>query len=220
MGKNKLSRFAEMETFHLVFQPEVDFHSPDTTLKGNWDTNVFKNNNPIVLEVGCGRGEYTVNLAQRYPNKNFIGIDIKGARMWRGAKTANEQNILNAAFLRIRMELIEKFFGNNEVSEIWITFPDPQPRESKENRRLISPMFINRYKNFLKSGSVIHLKTDNKQLFDYAHQMVKTEGYHVITATDNLYAQNNIGIDLDIKTTYEKRFLAEGINICYLCFHI
>jgi tRNA (guanine-N7-)-methyltransferase len=218
MAKNKLNRFREMTTFKRVFQPDINFHSPDHPLKGTWHNTVFENQNPIVIEAGCGRGEYTVALAEKYPNKNFIGIDIKGARIWRGAKTANEQNMLNAAFLRTRMELIGKFFAENEISEIWVTFPDPQPRESKENVRLISPAFINLYKKFLKPGAIIHLKTDNKPLFDYALSIVTDANYKIITATDNLYAQDDVAIDLLIKTTYEKKFLAQGFNICYLSF--
>lgn len=220
MAKNKLNRFREMTTFKRVFQPDINFYSPDHSLKGTWHEVVFVNQNPIVIEAGCGRGEYTVAMAEKYPQKNFIGIDIKGARIWRGAKTANEQNMLNAAFLRTRMELIEKFFAPNEISEVWITFPDPQPRESKENVRLISPAFINRYKTFLKHGGIIHLKTDNKPLFDYALEIVSRANYKIITATDNLYAQPNIDIDLLIKTTYEKKFLAQGFNICYLSFMV
>src|SRR5258705_4636635 len=130
MGKNKLKRFAEIKTFEKVFQPEVDFHSPDHELKGKWNEKVFLNDHPIVLELGCGRGEYTIGMAREFPGKNFIGIDIKGARLWRGAKTANESKMHNAAFLRIRIQLIEKFFAANEISEIWLTFPDPQLRES------------------------------------------------------------------------------------------
>lgn len=220
MGKNKLQRFEEIKTFSRFFQPEVDFNSPDSDLKGTWAETVFKNPNPIVLEIGCGKGEYTVGLAKRYPQKNFIGIDIKGARMWRGAKTANEQNILNAAFLRIRMELIEKFFAANEISEIWITFPDPHPRNSKENRRLISPAFIQRYKTFLKPGSVIHLKTDNFSLYEFALGVAVNYKFKIIESTSDLYSAPSVHLDLSIQTTYEKLFLEKGMKICYLSFLI
>lgn len=220
MGKNKLQRFEEIKTFNRVFQPEVDINSTDSELKGKWAETVFKNPNPIVLEIGCGKGEYTVGLAKRYPQKNFIGIDIKGARMWRGAKTANEENILNAAFLRIRMELIEKFFAANEITEIWITFPDPHPRASKENRRLISPSFIERYRKFLKPGSLIHLKTDNFPLYEFAVDVAKNYKFKIVESTFDLYAAPSVHLDLSIQTTYEKMFLEKGMKICYLCFKI
>ena len=155
MGKNKLKRWAEMETFTHVLQPEINFHSPDFYLKGKWNQNIFKNNHPVVLELGCGKGEYSVNLAQRYPEKNFIGIDIKGARMWRGAKTTAEKKLSNVTFLRIRIELIEKIFAEKEISEIWLTFPDPQPRESKSNKRLSSPYFLSCYRKMFLPPLII-----------------------------------------------------------------
>ncbi len=220
MGKDKLKRFAENETFQRMFQPAIDYHSPDHDLKGKWNEQVFNNDHPIVLELGCGRGEYTVGLAQHYPGKNFIGIDIKGARIWRGAKTINEQNILNAAFLRIRMEIILKFFAPNEVSEIWITFPDPQPRDGKENKRLSSPLFMQRYAQFLKPGGIIHLKTDNFPLYEFSKEAALAANKKVIDATDNLYASNDTHIDLSIQTTYEKIYLKEGKPICYLSYQL
>lgn len=220
MGKDKLRRFAEMETFQRVFQPTVDYHSPDHELKGYWNEKVFFNTHPLVLELGCGRGEYTVELAKRYPDKNFIGIDIKGARIWRGAKTINDEQILNAAFLRIRMETIEKFFNKDEVSEIWITFPDPQPREAKENKRLSSLLFLKRYATFLKPDGIIHLKTDNFQLYEYTFNLVKSINATLIHATDNLYQTPDIPLNLDIKTAYEKKYLSEGKHICYLSFRL
>jgi tRNA (guanine-N7-)-methyltransferase len=220
MGKDKLKRFAENETFERMFQPDIDYHSTDHELKGKWNERVFRNNNPIVLELGCGRGEYTVGLAQHYPEKNFVGIDIKGARIWRGAKTINEQNILNAAFLRIRMEIILKFFAPNEVSEIWVTFPDPQPRDGKENKRLTSPLFMERYAQFLKPGGIIHLKTDNFQLYEFSKSAAITANKKIIDATDNLYASDDTHIDLSIQTTYEKIYLKEGKPICYLSYQL
>lgn len=220
MGKDKLKRFAENETFQRMFQPDIDYHSPDHELKGKWNGKVFNNDHPIVLELGCGRGEYTVGLAQHYPEKNFVGIDIKGARIWRGAKTINEKNILNAAFLRIRMEIILKFFAPNEVSEIWITFPDPQPRDGKENKRLSSPLFMQRYAQFLKPGGIIHLKTDNFPLYEFSKEAVLTANKKIIDATDNLYASNDTHIDLSIQTTYEKIYLKEGKPICYLSYQL
>lgn len=206
-----------MKTFEKVFQPAVDFHSPDSELKGNWNEKVFGNRHPIVLELGCGKGEYTVGLAQRYPGKNFVGVDIKGARMWRGAKTTVENKISNVAFLRIRIELIEKFFATNEISEIWLTFPDPQPRESKENRRLTSPHFLNKYNNMLLPGGLLHLKTDSEKLFDYTLKVLQKEKGKLLFSTDDLYNTGISNIDLKIQTTYEKKFLTEGKKICYLC---
>jgi tRNA (guanine-N7-)-methyltransferase len=218
MGKNKLKRFEEIKTFENVFQPKIDFHSPDHELKGKWNEKIFFNNNPVVLELGCGRGEYSVGMALAYPEKNFVGIDIKGARLWRGAKTAHENNIPNAAFLRIRIELIEKFFAENEVSEIWLTFPDPQPRESKENKRLSSPHFLYKYKGMFSKKGNLHLKTDSKELFDFTLEVLEKEKGKLLFSTTDLYnsrADNNI---LSIQTTYEKMFRKEGKNICYLCF--
>ncbi|MFI5217980.1 MAG: tRNA (guanosine(46)-N7)-methyltransferase TrmB [Bacteroidia bacterium] len=218
MGKNKLKRWAEMETFSNVFQPVIDFHSPDSELKGNWNATIFKNNNPVVLELGCGKGEYTVGLAQRYTEKNFIGVDIKGARMWRGAKTSAENNSKNVAFLRTRIELIEKFFGANEISEIWFTFPDPQPQISRENRRLTSPHFLEKYKHMLTSKGLIHLKTDSLRLFDYTIEVLKNQKGKFLFCSHDLYQTEGFNNDLSIQTTYEKIFRKEGKNICYLCF--
>ena len=218
MGKNKLKRFEEIKTFEKVFQPVIDFHSPDHELKGKWNEKVFFNDHPIVLELGCGRGEYTIGMAQKYPEKNFIGIDIKGARLWRGAKTAHENNIPNAAFLRIRIELIEKFFAENEISEIWLTFPDPQLRESKENKRLSSPHFLEKYKRMFGKKGLLHLKTDSKELFDFTSDILKNEKGILKLFTNNLYDSKTVYVDLLIQTTYEKIFLKAGKTICYLCY--
>ena len=218
MGKNKLRRFEENKTFEKLFQPFIDFHSPDHDLKGKWNEKVFLNANPIVLELGCGRGEYTVGMAQKYPKKNFIGVDIKGARLWRGAKTTHDDKILNTAFLRIRIELIEKFFAENEISEIWITFPDPQPRESKENKRLSSPHFLEKHKRMLKEKGLLHLKTDSKELFDFTFDVLKKEKGILKFCTHDLYHSSTSYPDLLIQTTYEKIFLKENKPICYLCF--
>jgi len=212
MGKDKLKRWAEMETFSNVFQPAADFHSSDNELKGKWQKDIFKNKNPLVLELGCGRGEYTIGLAQRYTEKN------KGARMWRGAKTSAENNIRNVAFLRTRIELIEKFFGNNEISEIWLTFPDPQPRNGRENRRLISPRFLEKYKQILTSKGLIHLKTDSLELFEYTTDVLKNQKGKLLFCSHDLYNSEGFDTDLSIQTTYEKIFRKEGKKICYLCF--
>ncbi|MEP7168722.1 MAG: tRNA (guanosine(46)-N7)-methyltransferase TrmB [Bacteroidota bacterium] len=218
MGKNKLKRFAEIKTFEKVFQPVIDFHSPDHELKGKWNEKVFLNDHPIVLELGCGRGEYTIGLAKEYPEKNFIGIDIKGARLWRGAKTANENKISNTAFLRIRIELIEKFFAENEISEIWLTFPDPHLRESKENKRLSSPHFLEKYKRMFQKKGLMYLKTDSKNLFDFTHEILSKENGRMIFFSSDLYNPVVETDNVTIQTTYEKTFLKEGKNICFLCF--
>lgn len=218
MGKNKLKQWAEMKTFERVFQPDINFHQTDHSLKGSWKRDVFKNSFPVVAELGCGKGEYTVNLAQRYPKKNFIGVDIKGARMWRGAKTANENNMLNVAFLRTRIEFIEKFFSENELSEIWLTFPDPQPRQSKENKRLSSPFFLEKYRRILADKGLLHLKTDSEELFDFTINTLKTLPGEMLSSTNDLYGVHNNAIDLDIETTYEKIFRQQGKKICYLQF--
>jgi tRNA (guanine-N7-)-methyltransferase len=220
MGKNKRKRWAEMETFPRVFQPKLDFHDPDSPLKGRWNETVFGNPNPLVLELGCGKGEYTVQLAQKYPQKNFIGVDIKGARMWRGAKTAQEANLPNAAFLRTRIEFIDKFFAPGEVSEIWLTFPDPQPRESKENRRLTSPWFLNRFAAMLQPGGLIHLKTDHAGLHAYSKETMCALPGKMLIETDDLYGSGNVDPDTAIQTTYESAFRKEGKKICYLCYRI
>ncbi|MEO5572412.1 MAG: tRNA (guanosine(46)-N7)-methyltransferase TrmB [Bacteroidia bacterium] len=218
VGKNKLKRFEEIKTFEKVFQPAIDFHAPDHELKGKWNEKVFFNDHPIVLELGCGRGEYTVVMAEKYPAKNFIGVDIKGARLWRGAKTAHENNIPNTAFLRIRIELIEKFFAQNEISEIWLTFPDPQLRESKENKRLSSPHFLEKYKKMFRGTGLLHLKTDSKELFDFTAAVLKKEKGELKFFTEDLYVSNAVYPDLLIQTTYEKIFLNQAKPICYLCF--
>jgi tRNA (guanine-N7-)-methyltransferase len=217
MGKNKLKRFAEIRMFEKVFQPKVDFHSPDHELKGKWNEKVFLNDHPIVLELGCGRGEYTTGMAKQFPGKNFIGIDIKGARLWRGAKTAHLENFTNAAFLRIRIELIEKFFAENEVSEIWLTFPDPQPRESKENKRLSSPHFLVKYKRMFQKKGRLYLKTDSKELFEYTLEILKYEKSKMLFFTNDLYNSDVNDAILSIQTTYETIFRKEGKSICYLC---
>ena len=217
--KRKLARFAENETFPHLFQPRM-FPPVDHELKGKWHSAFFKNEHPIVLELGCGRGEYTVNLAEKFPDKNFIGIDWKGARLWRGAKTSFENKMSNVAFLRIMIQNIGNYFSEDEVSEIWITFPDPQPQLSRERKRLTSPRFLNLYRQMLKKGGIIHLKTDNKPFYDYTIQVIKENNLRNIYSTDDLYHSDAGDEILGIKTTYEKMFLEKGFKICYLKFSL
>ena len=213
MGKDKLRRFAEIETFANVYQLEEG-----KTLKGNWAKTHFKNANPIVLELACGKGEYSVNLARLYPDKNFIGVDYKGNRIWRGAKTAIEDGIINVAFLRIQIENILDYFAEGEIDEIWITFPDPQPQDSREKKRLTFPTFLNRYKLVLKPGGCVNLKTDNDQLYAYTVEKVQELGLMVHKNTDHLYQSNLVDDVLSIKTYYEKKYLLHDKNINYIQF--
>lgn len=211
MAKHKLQRFAELKTFANVL--ELD----ECQLKGKWHQEYFKNNRPIVLELGCGRGEYTINMAQAFPEKNFIGIDYKGARLWRGAKTAIEENLNHVAFLRIQIENILDFFDNGEVSEIWITFPDPQPQISREKKRLTAPRFIEKYKQILSENGFIHLKTDNDGLYQYTLETAQTLKMKLLKNTTDLYHSTLLDNTLSIKTTYEKIYLAQGKSINYVC---
>lgn len=221
MGKNKLRKFSENLSFSNLFQPPVsEIWNAAFPLKGQWHSSYFKNGNPIVLEVGCGKGEYTVNLARRFPGKNFIGIDIKGARLWTGAKTAFEEAMPNVAFIRTRIEFIRSFFAPGEVSEIWITFPDPQPRPSKALKRLSSSRFLGYYQQFLQPNGLVHLKTDSQGLFEYTRVLVEQNGLRVHACTSNLYGSGAADPILEIKTFYENQFLAMGKPITYLKFEL
>lgn len=213
MGKDKLRRFAEIETFANVYQLEEG-----QVLKGNWAANHFKNTNPVVLELACGKGEYSVNLATLFPDKNFIGIDYKGNRIWRGAKTAIEEGINNVAFLRIQIENLLDYFAEGEIDEIWITFPDPQPQDSREKKRLTFPAFLNRYKIVLKPGGCVNLKTDNDQLYAYTVEKTAESGLIVHKNTDHLYTSEFVNEVLSIKTYYEKKYLLHDKNINYIQF--
>lgn len=223
MAKRKLFRFDEMKSFKCVFEPTIDDCKNDTfPLKANWKKDYFKNDNPIILELGCGKGEYTIGLAKRHPNINFIGVDIKGARMWYGATTAVHENISNVAFLRTRIDFIDKFFGKNEVDEIWLTFSDPQPK--KPNKRLSSRHFIDLYKKFLVPHGVIHLKTDSDLLFESTLEEIVTHNYQMLVKTWDLYAESS-GINdasvfeaIQIQTYYETLFSAKGFKIKYCKF--
>lgn len=216
MAKNKLKRFADLEEMQRVFQPASAYSDRDYPLKGKWGAEVFGNNNPIVLELGCGKGEYTVGLSRMFPNQNFIGIDRKGARIWRGAKTVNEEQVMNAAFMRAQIQHLGSIFESQEISSIWITFPDPQPQKTREKSRMTAPRFLEMYRRLLVPGGRVQLKTDSFPLYEYSLQCAKDSNAIIHVSTSDLYATLDTDEVLDIKTTYEKRFLAEGLKICYL----
>ena len=219
MSKGKLQKFNEMKDFPNVVQPAFENFYSDINLKGNWK-NWFKNTNPIVLELGCGKGEYTVGLAKKNPDKNFIGIDIKGSRMWKGAKSALVNNLPNVGFLRIRIEQLTHCFLKDEVHEIWITFPDPQKKLKRSKRRLTHPDFINKYQNILKDNGLIHLKTDSKLLHSYTLGVVSGMQLQLVNSTNDLYKSSLQDVCLGIKTFYEKMFLLQSKPITYCSFRI
>ena len=221
MGKDKLRRFAENLTFDCMIQPEFEdiFHR-DHPLKGRWHQDFFHNNKPIVLELGCGKGEYTIALAQRDPDRNYIGIDIKGARMWRGAKTATEQNMKNVAFVRTRIEFINSFFGEGEISEVWITFPDPQLKTRRAKKRLTAPLFLERYAKMLSEDGVINLKTDSQHLFAYTSAVIDHFSLPCEVANDDIYGSGYADEVLSVKTAYEQMFLERGLPITYTRFSL
>lgn len=222
MGKNKLKRFRENETFTNVLQPSrEEILSGNFPLKGKWASDFFKNENPIVLELGCGKGEYTVNLAQQYPQKNFIGVDIKGARFWRGAKTVLEDKVPNAAFLRCQIELIDMIFASNEVAEIWITFPDPQIKYKRTKHRLTNADFLEKYKKILAPDGLIHLKTDSEFFHGYTLGLLHGLGHEILYANHHIYRNEGAPAEvLAIQTTYEKIYLAQGKPITYIRFRL
>lgn len=221
MGKDKIRRFRENETFSNLIQPEFDeIFGKDHRLKGRWLQDFFMNENPIVLELGCGRGEYAVSMGEKFPEKNFIGVDIKGARMWRGAKTATENNMRNVGFLRTRIEFIGSFFADGEVDEVWVTFPDPQLRKNRVKKRLTSPGFLEMYARFLKPDGKVHLKTDCLHLHEYTKAVVSANKFPVEFADDDIYGNGVADDVLSIKTTYESRFLSEGKPITYIRFRL
>jgi len=219
--KNKLKRFEAVKNFSNFFQPLITGEFP---LKGNWQADYFKNTNPIVLELGCGKGEYTVALAQRFPDKNFIGVDIKGSRMYVGAYEALQKGLKNVAFCRTKIDFINTFFSNDEIAEIWLTFSDPQPK--KPNKRLSSPPFIQRYKQLLQQGGTIHLKTDSTLLFDYTQQQIIEHKYTNLLSTSDLYGElvpllnAEMASILSIKTHYEQLFAQRGALIKYCKFSV
>jgi tRNA (guanine-N7-)-methyltransferase len=221
VGKNKLARWTELRSYKNVIEPRIgDVTGKDHPIKGRWNEEIFKNENPVVLELGCGKGEYSVGLATRFPDKNYIGIDIKGARMWRGAKTSNENELGNVAFLRTRIEFITSFFKTDEVDEIWVTFPDPHPGRRNSNKRLTSPWYLNAYRQFLKNKGIIHLKTDNTELFNYTKSVVSHNDLEIIFSTSDLYSEDLPDDILSIKTHYEKIFLTAGLKINYITFRL
>lgn len=217
MGKDKLKRFAENEGFKCLFQPEFDeIFRKDYKLKGKWHSEVFGNDNPIVLELGCGRGEYTVEMARKFPDINFMGIDIKGARLWRGAKSATEESLSNVAFVRCRIEFIEWLFGKGEISEIWITFADPQI--NRDNKRLTGTLFLDRYRKFLVPNGPIHLKTDSLYLHNYTVAMATLNGLEIKEINKDIYGTGRADELLSIKTHYEENYLSQGVAITYMVF--
>ncbi|MFO8067286.1 MAG: tRNA (guanosine(46)-N7)-methyltransferase TrmB [Bacteroidales bacterium] len=220
MAKNKLIKFAELDTFPNVLQPKYQHISENYYLRGKWSRAFFGNDNPVVLEIGCGKGEYTVGLARIYPDVNFVGIDLKGDRLWRGAKTAIENNIKNVAFLRVEVEKLEYFFAPLEVREIWITFPEPQLQKSRIKKRFTSDRFLNIYKKLLRADGIVHLKTDNSALFEFSVGNVEYFGCNIKVVNRDIHGKpdNVDDILVDIKTYYEQMFIKEGIPIKYLRF--
>ena len=234
MGHGKLKKFAENETFRCLLQPSAQevladgfFNLHDHEVKGHWNGTMFDAPRPIVLELGCGKGEYTIDLAQRNPDCNYIGVDIKGARLWKGAKYATQHNLGNVAFLRTRIEFITAYFAPGEVSEIWLTFSDPQFRS--ENSRLTSPLFLERYRSFMKPGGIVHLKTDSMFLHKYSRAVAERNGLRVLGCTEDLYGTpreafalpaDKVGALYEVQTFYEKMFLEQGYKITYLSFVI
>jgi len=220
VGKNKIKRFEENKTFTNFFQPSRDEIISGYCMKGMWKDKFFKNNNPLVLELGCGKGEYTVGMAEAFPEKNFIGIDIKGARMWFGAKYSIENNLKNVAFIRAQIELIEYLFSKNEIDEIWITFPDPQIKFKRAKHRLTNIEFLRRYEKIIKSNGKIHLKTDSEFLHGYTLGVLNALGYNVEVAHHDIYSAPEFESELShlrkIKTHYEKLFSAKNKAISYI----
>lgn len=216
MAKHKLARFAENETFGNLFQhTNYDRLNVPFPLKGKWGSEYFHNDNPITVELGCGKGDYTIALAKRYPNRNFIGVDRKGARLWRGCKDALEGEMSNVAFLRINIDNIGYYFAQGEVSEIWVTFPDPQPKS--ERRRLVSPRFVGFYRQVLpEQGGVLNLKTDSRMLYEYVRETAPVEHWEMLEDVEDVYAQGTNPLLTEVQTFYEKMWLSEGRTISYI----
>jgi tRNA (guanine-N7-)-methyltransferase len=217
---NKLEKFAEVESFPNCFF--LSFRERENGLpnKGKWKTDFFKNEHPLLLELGCGKGEYSVGLAEKNTNKNFIGVDVKGNRIWTGAKAAIEKKLSNVAFIRTRIEFIEGCFAENEIDEIWLTFPDPQPQKTRARKRLTHNLFLSRYSKFLKPGGLLHLKTDSTSLYEYSLENIEAFGWQKLIFTSDLYNNVPPGRDelVQIKTHYEKLFTDKGEKIKYCLF--
>ncbi len=219
MGKNKLQKFSDMETFGCVLQyPRHILIETGFPYKGKWNEGFFSRSNPITLELGCGKGEYTVGLAEANPERNYIGVDIKGARMWKGAKSVEEKGMDNAAFLRTEIEQITEFFAPGEVDEIWITFPDPQMQKAR--KRLTSSRFLSNYRKFLRPGGIVNLKTDSPFLYEYTRRLVELNGFEVLANTDDLYGSGLADPVTSIKTFYEQQWLSRGKTIKLISFRI
>ncbi|EON76717.1 tRNA (guanine46-N7-)-methyltransferase [Lunatimonas lonarensis] len=217
MGRKKLERFRQNEENRNVVQPGKDLYEK---IKGCWN-DFFGNDHPITVELACGRGEFTVGLARNYPNRNFIGMDIKGSRIWKGSTMAIQENLPNVAFLRGQIERLEDFFGEGEISELWITFPDPRPKDRDEKRRLTSPRFLEMYEKLVRKEGVVHFKTDNTGLYEYTREILceRTE-VELLKDTDDFYASAWRDEHLGIKTRYEKMFSEKGETIKYICFSV
>lgn len=222
MPKNKHRKFTEINTFANVVQPECRFPVIDHPYKGHWGQRFFNNNHPIILEIGCGKGEYTIGLAKAFPEHNFIGIDIKGNRLWTGARYALENAMTNVGFLRVQAEHLNSFFGPDEISGIWVTFPDPQPNKPRVRKRLTSPEFLNLYSNFLKPDAPVYLKTDNLPLYEYTLDVIGERNHQIHQATSDLYGSpgDTDPLVLSIQTYYENIYLDKGKTICFLKFSI
>jgi tRNA (guanine-N7-)-methyltransferase len=219
---SKLEKFEDFNGFSNCFTLYFENKETGLPLKGKWHKDHFKNNDPIVLELGCGKGEYSVGLAKNNPDKNYIGVDIKGNRIWTGATEALQAKLNNVAFIRTRIDFIDHCFNENEVSEIWITFPDPQPQKTRTRKRLTNMLFINRYRKFLKPGGLVHLKTDSTSFYNYTLEVIKENGFTLLFNTDDLYENCPAGREelINIKTHYEKLFTEKGEKIKYCCFKI
>ncbi len=220
MAKNKLKKFAEINSFSNVIQPSAYYSISRFSYRGKWKEQFFRNQNPLILEIGCGKGEYSVGLARAMPDHNFIGLDIKGDRIWNGAREALDDGLYNVGFLRVRAEAINAFFGENEVSGIWLTFPDPHLRQSRSDKRLTSQRFLEKYRRLLAPGSPIHLKTDNESLFRYTLDVIRENQHSLVVKTEDLYNDHAMQDSFlkEIQTYYEKKFLAENKPIFYLQF--
>lgn len=213
--RKKLQRFYDNAQSRNVIEPDKPIYK---AIKGKWRSLQFKNQHPIVVELACGKGTYTVQLAALFPDKNLIGVDIKGARIWVGSRYATANKLENVAFLRTNIEQVDQFFEENEVDELWITFPDPRPRKRDEKRRLTSPLFLNLYRSILRPGGIVHLKTDNAMLFAYTIEALHAQNIKQLVYTEDLYQSNLLENHYGIQTPYEKRFLEQGKKIKYLCF--